>query len=71
VDGPRRPRQGRRRHEPGLSRRFGISGIPAVKSFWQGEVVHEFVGAQPPALVARLFDALVDLATPAAAEATG
>jgi putative thioredoxin len=56
---------------PELSRRYGISGIPSVKSFWQGEVVHEFVGAQPPALVARLFDALEDLATPAAAEATG
>jgi putative thioredoxin len=44
-----------------LSRRFRISGIPSVKAFWRGEVVHEFVGAQPPTLVARFFDVLADL----------
>jgi thioredoxin len=50
--------------------RFRVSGIPSVKAFWQGEVVYEFVGAQPPALVARFFDVLADLApAPAAAEA--
>ena len=47
---------------PELSRRFRISGIPSVKAFWQGEVVYEFVGAQPPALVARFYDTLAALA---------
>ncbi len=55
---------------PGLSRRFQVSGIPSVKAFWQGEVVHEFVGAQPPALVGRLFDALAELASEPAAAAS-
>jgi thioredoxin len=48
--------------------RFRVSGIPSVKAFWQGEVVYEFVGAQPPALVARFFDALAELVPEAAAE---
>jgi thioredoxin len=46
---------------PELSRRFQVSGIPSVKAFWQGEVVNEFVGAQPPAIVAGFFDALARL----------
>jgi thioredoxin len=55
-----------------LARRFRVSGIPSVKAFWQGEVVYEFVGAQPPALVGRFFDALADLVPQqAAAEAAG
>jgi thioredoxin len=41
-----------------LSQRFGISGIPAVKAFRNGAVVSEFVGAQPPAVVAQFLDAL-------------
>jgi putative thioredoxin len=49
-----------------LSRRFRVSGIPSVKAFWKGEVVYEFVGAQPPALVARFFDVLADLRQTAA-----
>jgi putative thioredoxin len=45
-----------------LAGRFQVSGIPSVKAFWQGEVIYEFVGAQPPALVARFFDTLAALA---------
>src|SRR3981189_757846 len=43
---------------PPISRAFGIQGIPAVKAFENGEVVDEFVGAQPPAQVERFFDGL-------------
>jgi putative thioredoxin len=44
---------------PGISRAFGIQGIPAVKAFKDGRVVSEFVGAQPPAIVKGFFDELV------------
>ncbi len=43
---------------PDVSARYGISGIPAVKAFRNGEVASEFVGAQPPAAVAEFLDAL-------------
>jgi putative thioredoxin len=43
---------------PTLADRYGIRGIPAVKAFRNGEVVREFVGAQPPQAVAAFFDAL-------------
>ena len=44
---------------PNLARSYRIQGIPAVKAFRDGEVVAEFTGVQPPAQVARFFDALV------------
>jgi putative thioredoxin len=44
---------------PGISRAFGIQGIPAVKAFKDGRIVDEFVGVQPPAQVERFFDRLV------------
>jgi putative thioredoxin len=43
---------------PGLSARYGISGIPAVKAFRNGAVVSEFVGAQPPTVVGEFVAAL-------------
>jgi putative thioredoxin len=44
---------------PGMSDRFDIQGIPAVKAFRDGEVVAEFVGALAPAQVEQFFDGLV------------
>jgi putative thioredoxin len=44
---------------PGVSRAFGIQSIPAVKAFRDGEVVAEFVGAQPPPAVERFLDSLL------------
>ena len=44
---------------PGLARAYGIQGIPAVKAFRDGQIVDEFVGAQPAAAVERFFDKLV------------
>ena len=44
---------------PGLSQRFGIQGIPAVKAFAGGEVVDEFVGAVSPGVAERFFAKLV------------
>jgi len=32
---------------PQISMRYGVQGIPAVKAFRKGEIVSEFVGAQP------------------------
>jgi putative thioredoxin len=43
----------------GLAVRYGVQGIPAVKAFRDGEVVEEFVGAQPPRAVEAFFDQLV------------
>ena len=41
-----------------LALRYRIQGIPAVKAYRNGEVVAEFVGAQPPAAVAQFLDEL-------------
>lgn len=37
---------------------YRIQGIPAVKAFSNGKVVAEFVGAQPPAVIAQFLDQL-------------
>ncbi len=50
---------------PELALRYQVQGIPAVKAFRDGQVVSEFVGAQPPAAVARFLDQLTG---PTAAE---
>ena len=44
---------------PELARTYRVQGIPAVKAFRDGEVVSEFVGAQPPPAVERFMDALL------------
>jgi putative thioredoxin len=44
---------------PRISAAFRIQSIPAVKAFKDGRVVSEFIGAQPPAQVARFLDALL------------
>jgi putative thioredoxin len=48
-----------------LARRFGVSGIPAVKAFRHGQVVAEFVGARPRPAVDEFLD---DLTKPPVAE---
>lgn len=44
---------------PGLSMRFGVRGIPAVKAFRDGEVAAEFVGAQPEPMIRRWLEPLL------------
>ena len=41
---------------PGLSAKFRVSGIPAVKAFRDGRVVAEFVGARSPTAVSAFLD---------------
>jgi putative thioredoxin len=45
--------------EPGLASAYRVQGIPAVKAFRDGNVVDEFTGAQPPAMVERFLDRLL------------
>jgi putative thioredoxin len=42
-----------------LARAYGIQSIPAVKAFKDGEVVAEFIGAQPPAAIESFLNQIV------------
>jgi putative thioredoxin len=57
---------------PRLAMAFQVQGIPAVKAFAGGQLVDEFVGAQPAAIVEGFVEALLpsdaDRAAAAAAE---
>jgi putative thioredoxin len=44
---------------PNVARRYGIQGIPNVKAFRDGQLVDEFTGAQPPAVVERFVEGLL------------
>jgi putative thioredoxin len=43
---------------PGLSMRYGVQGIPAVKAFRDGQIVDEFVGAQPEPMVRNFIEGI-------------
>jgi putative thioredoxin len=51
---------------PALAQQFGVSGIPAVKAFRDGQVVKQFVGAQSRVSVSSFVD---DLLAPPRADA--
>jgi thioredoxin len=42
-----------------LAQRFGVSGIPAVKAFRDGQVVAEFTGARSPTMVHTFLEELL------------
>jgi putative thioredoxin len=55
-------------HNPQLSMQFNVRGIPAVKAFVNGQVVDEFVGAQPEPMVRQFIERVIahkPAATPA------
>ena len=54
---------------PNIAQRYGIQGIPNVKAFRDGELVDEFTGAQPPAVVERFVESLLPKASDALLEA--
>ncbi|HEY2954873.1 MAG TPA: tetratricopeptide repeat protein [Candidatus Eisenbacteria bacterium] len=60
---------------PGITERFGIYGIPAVKLFVNGEVVDEFVGLMPEDEIRRWLESALpspqDAAVAAARELLG
>jgi putative thioredoxin len=43
----------------GIARDYGSQSIPAVKAFKDGEVVAEFIGAQPPAAIESFLNQIV------------
>ena len=40
-------------NEPGLAQQYGITGIPALQVFQNGEVVKSMVGAKPKAVLVQ------------------
>ena len=44
---------------PGISMQFQVQGIPAVKAFLNGDIVGEFVGAQPEPRVREFIQQLI------------
>src|SRR6266508_3502580 len=48
---------------PSLAMAFQVQGIPPVKAFMGGQLVDEFVGAQPAAVVQQFVEALLPSAT--------
>ena len=40
----------------GLAMRYGVQGIPAVKAFRDGQIVDDFVGAQPEPMVRQFIE---------------
>ena len=40
-------------NEPGLAQQYGITGIPAMQVFHNGEIVKSMVGAKPKAIIVQ------------------